>query len=454
MLTVLSIVGAFLGISRAAAVFNSLALSVFWCLLAAIFVVGLFAFKRLMNSPGLLGVHLGSLLILGGAMYGSNTGHDLAKKWLHSRKIPSGKMKIYEGHSGNVVLSDDGRRQLGTLRFTIGLKDFWMEHYENPGSWKLCVDTPAAGDSHQQVREVIEWKPDEEVDVSTIAARLKVLEYYPSARPVRAQGAEPMLEVTDASGKKSLVPAKLGQQMPVDDPKGSLRIVEVFSHLLVHQGKAVNVPGSNANPALKMEFEPEEGEKSDLYAYARPFHMHEQEIKLRYILPEIVGAEPDPDSGLPAMKVLLTYEDRQLSEWLIGKKRIESTSISLATLLGSDVQQDAHGHRRPAPHLVLAPPRPEISDYKSHLIVQDEGEITVPKEVIEVNHPLHYGGYHFYQYSYGQDGGQEYTVLSVTSDSGLWAVYVGFVLLCAGMFWLFWVRPAWGYFTRQSKHGD
>ena len=78
-----------------------------------------------------------------------------------------------------------------------------------------------------------------------------------------------------------------------------------------------------------------------------------------------------------------------------------------------------------------APRQPQmIRDYFSDVTVIKDGK-EVAGKTIEVNHPLHYGGYHFYQYSYDSEAG-EYTILSVTSDSGLYIVYTGYWLLSLG----------------------
>ncbi|KKK67124.1 hypothetical protein LCGC14_2957220, partial [marine sediment metagenome] len=79
-----------------------------------------------------------------------------------------------------------------------------------------------------------------------------------------------------------------------------------------------------------------------------------------------------------------------------------------------------------------------IRDYFSEVVVI-ENEKEVASKAIEVNHPLHYGGYHFYQHSYDSEAGK-YTILSVTSDSGLYVVYGGYWLLCLGVLWQFWFR--------------
>ncbi len=89
-------------------------------------------------------------------------------------------------------------------------------------------------------------------------------------------------------------------------------------------------------------------------------------------------------------------------------------------------------------------PRDFFSDLS---IIENDKEIL--RKTIEVNHPLHYGGYHFYQFSYDTVSGK-YTILSVTSDSGLYAVYAGYGLLCIGIIWRLWLTPAIKYFKNKK----
>jgi len=79
-----------------------------------------------------------------------------------------------------------------------------------------------------------------------------------------------------------------------------------------------------------------------------------------------------------------------------------------------------------------------ISDYISEIELVENDRVVAAKDV-EVNYPLHFGGYHFYQSSYDDKAGQ-YTVLSVHSDTGLYVVYAGYWLLCLGATWHFWLR--------------
>lgn len=96
------------------------------------------------------------------------------------------------------------------------------------------------------------------------------------------------------------------------------------------------------------------------------------------------------------------------------------------------------GHTDPNDPLLMSYRR-MVKDYISELEIIKDGHV-VETKAIEVNHPLHYGGYHFYQHSYGEDRMGEYSILMVVSDSGLNAVYGGYALLIAGIFWHFWGR--------------
>lgn len=80
-------------------------------------------------------------------------------------------------------------------------------------------------------------------------------------------------------------------------------------------------------------------------------------------------------------------------------------------------------------------PRDFISDIK----VIDANEVVAAKK-IEVNKPLHYGGYYFLQADYGSFEGNPYTVLNVVSDSGIDLVFGGYVFLCIGLFWHLWSK--------------
>lgn len=92
-----------------------------------------------------------------------------------------------------------------------------------------------------------------------------------------------------------------------------------------------------------------------------------------------------------------------------------------------------------------------VKDYFSDLVVLEEEKEVAGKE-IEVNHPLHYGGYHFYQYSYDEKAG-EYTILLVVSDTGLNMVFTGYLMLIIGVFWYLWLSHIRAFFKKRGVNG-
>lgn len=94
---------------------------------------------------------------------------------------------------------------------------------------------------------------------------------------------------------------------------------------------------------------------------------------------------------------------------------------------------------------------PPVRSYRSDVTVLLDGR-PVQSASIEVNRPLHFGGYHLYQSSYGTLPAT-YTVLTVVSDSGLSLVYAGFILLGAGVFWWGWGEPILAHLRRRRGNG-
>ncbi len=108
------------------------------------------------------------------------------------------------------------------------------------------------------------------------------------------------------------------------------------------------------------------------------------------------------------------------------------------------------GHAHPDDKFILNYRR-IIRDYISDLKIISNGQ-TLAEKSIEVNHPLHFGGYHFYQHSYDDKAG-EYSVLLVCSDSGLNLIYAGYLLLGCGAFWHFWLRHIFKASNKTSLRG-
>lgn len=313
LLTLLSVRGAFLGADRAQEFFNSLPLAVYWFALTALLIVGLVVFRRLLQIPSLLLMHLGCILILLGGMWGSKAGHVVQRQIFSIDKVVRGqlKMKIGDQAPKSRIEVQDGNG-VRELPFAVRLKGFRMEYYD-PGEVII------------RNREGRVWrlsaKPGEQVSLGKLG-RLTVQKAFGNFK-LRAEG---------------------DKQVPYDAPGGS-------------------------NPAVQVQVERPDGTATAgyIFEYFDP------------IFTEAIGFD-------------LTY-------------------------------------------------RRAVKDYISEVEVVEDGKVVAAKAV-EVNHPLHYGGYHFYQHSLDEDAAGQYTILLVVSDSGLNVVYGGYVMLIAGVFWHFWGRRA------------
>jgi len=310
LLIFLSIYGAFLGSDQAKKFFNSLPSVVYWLALALLLIIGVAAFRRLYRIRALLLIHCGCILILAGAIWGSEAGHNLQRRLLGIDKIPKGRMIIFERHSENQVMLEDDE-QTRELPFSIKLKDFRLEHYKPEYI-------------HVQTRQGQSWR----------------------------------------------IPVEIGSEFFLGPEFGTITAVKTFKNfkITVKGDKRIVIddPKPGSNPALEVQLKDPNGTITTKYVFERfPGHIH------------------------PEDKFLINYQRN-------------------------------------------------IRDYISELKVIEDSKVIAEKN-IEVNNPLYFGGYHFYQHSYDDQAGQ-YTVLQVVSDTGLAPVYAGYLMLCTGVFWNFWLR--------------
>ncbi|MGE5233228.1 MAG: cytochrome c biogenesis protein CcsA [Acidobacteriota bacterium] len=78
--------------------------------------------------------------------------------------------------------------------------------------------------------------------------------------------------------------------------------------------------------------------------------------------------------------------------------------------------------------------------FRSRVTVIDPVRGTQQPAVIQMNQPLHYGGYSFFQSSYQMQQGRKASVLSVSRDPGQPIVFIGYFLLVGGMIVVFATR--------------
>jgi len=398
VLIALSIYGAFIGAERAQQLFNQPPLVVYWTALAILLIIGIAAFRRLLRVPGLLLIHAGCVLILAGGMWGSRGGHNLQKKLFGIDKIRSGRMKIYEGNTSNMVETEKKISLFGVaLEFANSLNNRIIpqnlrQEFEKKqaalsqeaiawisqaGSVWVIVDKP---------KEYFVRREGSKLKVYDLIREVEELPFAIKLNDFRIEYYEPSyLEIETAEGKAQRVPAEVGQEIDLGSELGIAKITRKFEYfkMSLEDGKKVAFedPRGNPMPALEVKITPADGKVTTHYAF----------------------------SLMPGF-----------------------------------------GHTQGGPKLTYNKPvNGAISDYISELQIIEDNKVVAEKD-IEVNHPLRFGGYHFYQSSYDDKAGQ-YTVLQVVSDTGLYVVYTGYWMLCLGIIWHLWLRHIFSRINAKSK---
>jgi len=146
------------------------------------------------------------------------------------------------------------------------------------------------------------------------------------------------------------------------------------------------------------------------------------------------GVDPEDayfdDPSQPAIKLRVTTPDSDESVWMVANsQKSEHLIPGLLKLTYEDVTGSA-------------------KDWKSRLQVLEENRV-VKTEVIEVNHPMSYKGYKFYQ----TDANPKiptYSGIKVVRDPGWPVALVGMIVVLAGILYNFYVRP---FLTKGANDG-
>jgi cytochrome c biogenesis protein ResB len=386
LLIVFSIYGAFIGAARAEQFFNRVPLAVFWAAFAILLIVAVNVFPRLVRVPGLLLMHAGCILILAGGMWGSRAGHALQEKFLGIEKIRTGRMTIYEGHSENhVIVENEDQKYLFSIK---------PEFESDLG--------------HRTVSE--ELRQEFEKHQMALSQHVKVL-FKPEGNAwVIADNLSAYIARKEDDALNIYAPTK---ELPFSIGCKDFRI-EYYEpanlEIEIAEGQTKTIPA-------------EVGQEIDLGGdlgkakIVRAFENFKMSIKNGK---HVAFDDPRPGSN-PALEVQVTDPNGQVATQYV---------FSLMPGFGHTQAKLKLTYSRPANRA--------IKDYISELEVVQDGQVVAEKD-IEVNHPLYFGGYHFYQSDYDHVGHQ-YTVLSVYSDTGLRLVFIGYWMLCIGIVWHLWLR--------------
>jgi len=486
LLAVLAISGALIGADRAKELFNRIPLVVYWVLLGLLLVVGFVTFPRLVASPPSLVMHLAPLFIIAGAMWGSDGAHtarqavfravrptlgeaigasraqQFLSDWLGFDKVASGYMVLREEQEDSRIVDRQTHEVIAEVPFAVRLNSFTIDYYPpRDDRWRLTAVLPvfdAEGNLADERQEPLVWAADREVQIPGTPIRVRVLQYLPHASPVFEKGTAPYVEITPPDGQMITLPGEVGREVDIKEPPLKVRVEKVFENLIVQgagaERQVTDAPGEGSNAAVAVSATKPDGTARTRYLMARmPMHGQAADgLAMRYVLPQPTGAKADAASPVPAMQVQVSSAGRSVRAWLMPREGEPRVGLSLAPLFQArpEKAQEAGG----LPALYLSAPAGDVKAYKSDVDVLRDYR-RVAHKVVEVNAPLHYGGYHFYQHSYGTEP-EPYSVLLVVSDSGLLAVWIGFSMLVAAAFWRMWGRSMWRRAARavEGKEND
>jgi len=391
-LTVLSVYGAFIGAERAQEFFNRIPMAVYWAGFALALAVAIVVFPRLIRQPGMLLVHAGCILILAGGGWGSRIGFEMQKKLFGIDRIPKGQMVIYEGQTTNQVEMDTNK-----FLFSLGLEFEHSFHGSTiPKELQQEFEKSQAPLSQNATIRILQGRNGWQVADN-------VREY----------------SVKKGNGRLNVYLTREMKELPFAIKLRDFRLEYYPINLLIQtrDGRSWKVP---------VEFGRQVSLGDDLgtITVVKSFENFKIGIEGGKNVPV---DDPRPGSN-PALEVLVTQPDGQMA-----------TKYIFELFPGHSGAEDKF----------LMSYRRMPRDYISELQVIRDSKVIGEKD-IEVNHPLHYAGYHFYQSSYDAKAGQ-FTVLQVVSDSGLYIVYAGYWALCLGVIWHLWLRHVFSKIGAKKK---
>ena len=141
--------------------------------------------------------------------------------------------------------------------------------------------------------------------------------------------------------------------------------------------------------------------------------------------------EPDEKSPFPAARLALADANGPREFWLIPPTEPD----------GVVCPPEPDEENQPIGLVRYDPENPdEVRSYNAQVQVWRDGK-SLGGKLIRVNHPLHYGGYDFYQMGWDKYR-NDTTYLRVVADGGLGWVYAGFLVGLLGLFWKLWGEKA------------
>ncbi|MCD6288248.1 MAG: cytochrome c biogenesis protein ResB [Candidatus Hydrogenedentes bacterium] len=369
--------------------------------------------KWLMKRPGMMLVHTSAIFIAVGALIGSVWG-------------VKGFLWLDEGQKSSVFVANprsDNPTEM-PLGFSIGLDDFIFERYNSDPDPTILLRE----NGHKDI-ERVPGKEGTSRKVFGGAYTVEVLRIVPDFKMEQSStDVTATIELTEPDSSRTVrVAAKEGHTETIFDGKYKVEVLRVIPdfRMDLDSRKIVSASDSYNNPAVQIKLTQGDQEETRwLFSMYPGVHMSANKlpIETKFIVepgeaastgPEIVSGSDRFDN--PAALIKIVQGDKEETRWLFALHPNVHTKADQMPI-------EAQFHVNQG-----GPPK----DYKSVLYIEKNGR-RVAEKTIEVNHPLKYDGFTFYQSSYDQQTLTR-TGLEVVKDPGVIVVYIGFAMLCIGM---------------------
>ncbi len=349
--------------------------------------------KLTVRNAGSTAAHLGLLLVLAGAVIGNIWGI-------------KGRLNMHTGESSDLffVPAADGRVLEVPLGFTVRLDDFKLKHYKP--EYRLMV-FEVTGKEEKKLASVDPESPGVG-DLGSFG--VEILDYQPGK--AAAEGS--FQHVITTAGRK--IPVEVGKTYPLPGTEHRMQ-VRRFLVDFVKTNKPQNRSSKPNNPAIELAIIDADGKvlgQRWLFAKFPDFHGQGKDSPL-------AGFEYDYSDGAKGPVVSVRVP---------GKA--EPINLDSKRPLWLDDEKKKV--------LVLAPKGGDaVRDYLSTLSVIEDGRKVLTK-VVEVNYPLVFRGFAFFQSDYRPED-PTFSGFQVVRDPGVWIVYTGFFLNAAGVFCAIFLPP-------------
>ncbi len=441
-----SIYGAFVRQAEATEFFNSLPLAVYWVATLVLMIGAMAAFRSMLRRVGMGMMHLGCIAILAGGMWSSQRGHELRKDYLGETRFRKAYMAVEQGQTTGAVIDGMGK-PVGTLPFQLKLHKFRVEyHTPAPKRWplKFVRQVPGPGETETQTETELDWQLGRPIDLPDSDVELTVLRYFDNDQYQPDPGG--MLRVTAPDGEVVEVSARRGTTGTLEKSGWTFEV-----------GELLQIPPREGMPSMfAVRIIVHRAGQEDERRLAVSNETVARGMSTDGLILQLRAPNHNPNAKLPVLVVRLRRGETVEEGLFTTTERIWTDGYDWLPLTGI-YRTEAAWRRAGEPSLLLESPRAGmkgVKDFLAHLVVVEEGkELPETDKTIEVNDPLHYGGYHFYQNSYDSRA-WGYTVLGVVADSGLTVVYVGFILLMAGTAVHFWLGPVARAMRKGGRDGD